>query len=112
MTKQPQISAYDRRAIMRDAHKRFRDGRRLGIDWTFARCLWTAWQAARMRHERDMTGETMRRIAGIIEADLSRRITLVPEIRKGMNDETHPMGFRLSRSDHRRQLADERGAIR
>ena len=26
---------YDRAAIMRDAHKRFRDGKRLGLGWSF-----------------------------------------------------------------------------
>lgn len=40
---------YDRAAIMRDAHKRFRDGKRLGLGWTFGQCLSTAWAAARMR---------------------------------------------------------------
>ena len=75
MRTQPQIPAYDRRAIMRDAHKRFRDGRRLGIDWTFGHCLQTAWRAARIRQERDVTA-TMRRIAGMIDDHLSRRITL------------------------------------
>ena len=37
---------YDRAAIMRDAHKRFRDGKRLGLGWTFGQCLATAWPAA------------------------------------------------------------------
>ncbi|MFO1125730.1 MAG: hypothetical protein U1E25_10865 [Methylocystis sp.] len=27
---------YDRAAIMRDAHKRFGDGKRLGLGWTFS----------------------------------------------------------------------------
>lgn len=40
---------YDRAAVMRDAHKRYRDGVRLGLDWSFGRCLSTAWQAAKMR---------------------------------------------------------------
>lgn len=40
---------YDRAAIMRDAHKRFRDGKRLALDWTFSRCLSTAWAAAKAR---------------------------------------------------------------
>lgn len=40
---------YDRTAIMRDAHKRYRDGKRLGLGWAFGRCLSTAWQAAKMR---------------------------------------------------------------
>lgn len=39
----------DRAAIMRDAHKRFRDGKRLGLGWTFGRCLSTAWAAAKAR---------------------------------------------------------------
>ncbi|MGJ0507631.1 MAG: hypothetical protein ACR652_10960 [Methylocystis sp.] len=40
---------YDRAAIFRDAHKRFRDGQRLGLGWTFGRCLSTAWAAAKIR---------------------------------------------------------------
>lgn len=40
---------YDRAAIFRDAHKRFRDGKRLGLGWTFGRCLSTAWAAAKQR---------------------------------------------------------------
>jgi hypothetical protein len=39
---------YDRAAIMKDAHKRFADGRRLGLGWSFGQCLATAWAAARM----------------------------------------------------------------
>lgn len=39
----------DRAAIMRDAHKRFADGQRLGLDWSFSRCLKTAWAAARIK---------------------------------------------------------------
>ncbi len=111
MTKQPQTCAYDRRVIMRDAHKRFRDGRRLGIDWTFAHCLQTAWRAARIRQERDITA-TMRMIADMIDDHMSRRITLAPEIRKGRIYETHPMGFRLLSPDHRRRMADDGRAIR
>ena len=42
---------YDRAAIMHDAHKRFRDGKRLGLGWTFGQCLSTAWHAAKERHE-------------------------------------------------------------
>jgi hypothetical protein len=42
---------FDRAAIMRDAHKRYRDGKRLGLGWTFGRCLSTAWAAAKMRRE-------------------------------------------------------------
>ena len=42
---------YDRRAVMRDAHKRYRAGLRLNCGWTFAQCLRTAWAAARQRNE-------------------------------------------------------------
>jgi hypothetical protein len=44
--------AYDRAAIMRNAHKRFRDGKRLELGWTFAQCLATAWAAARIQRAR------------------------------------------------------------
>lgn len=41
---------YDRAANMRDAHKRYREGKRLRIGWSFGLCLSTAWQATkRMR---------------------------------------------------------------
>jgi hypothetical protein len=40
---------YDRAAIMGDAHKRFRDSKRLGLGWTFGQCLSTAWAAAKAR---------------------------------------------------------------
>ncbi|GLI94315.1 hypothetical protein [Methylocystis echinoides] len=40
---------FDRAAVMRDAHKRFRDGRRLSLGWSFGQCLATAWQAAKIR---------------------------------------------------------------
>lgn len=78
MTKQPQISAYDRRAIMRKAHREYAASCRRGDGLTFGYWLAYAWRVARDRRQRDMTGETMRMIAGIIEADLSRRITLSP----------------------------------
>ena len=42
---------YDRAAIMRDAHKRYRDGKRLGLGWTFGQCLSTAWRAAIARRK-------------------------------------------------------------
>ena len=50
MRKQP---AFDRAAIMRDAHLRFRQGKRLRMGWSFARCLSTAWQAAKLRRTFD-----------------------------------------------------------
>jgi hypothetical protein len=42
---------YDRAAIMRDAHRRYRDGVRLNLGWSFAQCLRTAWIAAKLRKE-------------------------------------------------------------
>ncbi len=39
----------DRATVTRDAHKRFRAGRRLGLDWSFGRCLITAWAAGKAR---------------------------------------------------------------
>jgi hypothetical protein len=48
---------YDRAAIMRDAHKRFRDGKRLGLDWSFSQCLVTARAAAARRAMTTMTHE-------------------------------------------------------
>lgn len=58
---------YDRSAVMRDAWGRFRDGKRLGLDWDFARCLRVAWTAAKLRREfprreyqsREWTGREM-----------------------------------------------------
>ena len=52
---------YDRAAIMRDAHKRFRDGKRLGLGWSFRQCLATAWAAAKDRRKA-IRGE---RLAGL-----------------------------------------------
>lgn len=40
---------FDRSAIMRDAWKRYRDGQRLGLGWSFGQCLSTAWAAAKIR---------------------------------------------------------------
>ena len=41
----------DRSAIMRDAHKRWRDSKRLQLGWDFSRCLRQAWIAAKLRNE-------------------------------------------------------------
>lgn len=46
---------YSRSAIMKDAHRRYRDGRRLGLGWSFGQSLRTAWAAARL--QRDMLAE-------------------------------------------------------
>ena len=40
---------FDRAAICRDAHVRYRQGKRLGLGWTFSQCMKTAWSAARKR---------------------------------------------------------------
>jgi hypothetical protein len=40
-----------RSAVMRDAHRRYRDGKRLGLGWTFGQCLKTAWAAARLARD-------------------------------------------------------------
>ena len=60
---------YDRAAIMRDAHKRFRDGKRLGLGWTFGQCLSTAWRAAKARRKASMRHCTRRRSTAEIVAD-------------------------------------------
>jgi hypothetical protein len=44
----------DRSAIMQDAHKRFRDGVRLRLGWSFGQCLSTAWAAAKIRRGADL----------------------------------------------------------
>ena len=40
---------YSRSEILRDAHRRYRQGLRLGMGWTFSQCLRTAWAAAKQR---------------------------------------------------------------
>jgi hypothetical protein len=47
---------FDLAAIMRDAWKRFRDGKRLGLGWTFGRCLSTARAAAKIRRANRTAG--------------------------------------------------------
>lgn len=41
----------DKGAVMRDAHRRYRNSLRIGLDFTFAQCLSTAWAAAKMRRD-------------------------------------------------------------
>jgi len=41
----------DRSAIMKDAHRRYRDGKRLGLGWSFGQCLSTSWAAARIARD-------------------------------------------------------------
>jgi len=52
----------DRSAVMRDAWKRFRDGKRLGLGWTFGQCLSTAWAAARERRAAEETRQRAARL--------------------------------------------------
>lgn len=40
---------YDRAAVMRDAHRRYRNGLRHRMGWSFGHCLSTAWAAAKLR---------------------------------------------------------------
>ena len=102
---------FDRRAIMKDAHKRYLSRQHPGeIALPWAECLRRAWQAARIRQERDIHA-TMNRIASMIEDHLSRRIVLPPAIGEGMSNETDCMGFRLLCADNRRRMADGRRAI-
>ena len=65
---------YDRAAIMRDAHKRFRDGKRLGLGWTFGQCLATAWKAAKDRRK-----ATARRFAAYALSATFCRATTAPK---------------------------------
>lgn len=113
MTKQPHKGAggYDRRAIMRKAHREYAASRRRGDGLTFGYWLAYAWRVARDRRRRDMTGDTMRRIAGMIEEDIARQIALAPATGRNMGNETHHLGIYLSCADNRRRMADERGAI-
>ena len=107
MTKKHQSTAvYDRRAIMRKAHREYAASCRRGDGLTFSYWLAYSWRVARDQRQRDVTGETMLLIAGLIEDHVSRRITLAPEIRKGKNHEAAGLGFRLSSPDNRRRMAD------
>ena len=75
----------DRRAIMRDARRRYLSRQRPGeIALPWAECLRRAWQAARIR-KGDDTAATMNRIAIMIEEHLSRRIILPPAIPRDAN---------------------------
>ena len=112
MKKQPQTHTYDRRAIMRKAHREYAASQRRGDGLTFGYWLAYAWRVARDRRQRDMTGDTMRMIAGMIETDLARRITLAPSTGRNRDNEADHMGFRISRADNRRRRADEGRAIR
>lgn len=40
---------YDRKAVMRDAHRQWRQSQRLGLGWTWGKCISRAWEAARGR---------------------------------------------------------------
>lgn len=42
---------YDRAAVMREAHKQWRQSKRLELGWDFARCLRFAWHKAKGKKE-------------------------------------------------------------
>lgn len=52
----------DRKRVMQDAWRRYRDGQRLNMGWDFAHCLRTAWSAERIRVS-DAYQHTYRRAA-------------------------------------------------
>lgn len=112
MTKKHQSThAYDRRAIMRKAHREYAASCRRGDGLTFGYWLAYAWRVARDQRQRDITGETMRMIAGMIEATLSRRIVLAPAIEEGTKHASSPLGFHLSSVAGHRTSCDGRRAI-
>lgn len=68
---------YDRAAVMKDAHKRYRDGKRLGLGWTFSQCLSTAWAAAKIMRAR-LVEITPPRPANVVCVRQSRRGATIP----------------------------------
>lgn len=40
---------YDRRAIMKDAHRQWRSSQRFGLGWSWSKCMSRAWEAAKGR---------------------------------------------------------------
>jgi hypothetical protein len=40
---------YDRKAVMRDAHRQWRQSQRLGLGWSWGKCISRAWEAAKGR---------------------------------------------------------------
>lgn len=81
MKKQPQTYTYDRRAIMRKAHREYADSCRRGDGLTFGYWLAYSWRVARDRRQLEMTAVTMRTISDTIADHLSRRIMLAPVFR-------------------------------
>lgn len=49
MKKRKSKKKYDRKAVMRDAHRQWRLSNRLGLGWTWGKCISRAWEAARGR---------------------------------------------------------------
>ncbi len=78
---------YDRRAIMRKAHREYHASMRRRDGLSFGYWLAYAWRIARDRRKMNDTAATMRRIADMIEDHASRRITLAPEIVAGMKSQ-------------------------
>jgi len=58
---------YDRAVVMRDAHRRYRNGLRHRMGWTFGHCLATAWADAKLRREAEATARTVEIERRIVE---------------------------------------------
>lgn len=52
---------YDRRAIMKDAHRQWRNSQRLDLGWTWSKCVSRAWEAAKGRRVFDMQRNRVQR---------------------------------------------------
>lgn len=80
---------FDKRAIMRDAWKRYRDGQRLNLGWTFGHCLSTAWAAAKLRREWAMERADLER--SLVSNCGGRLLTseVADELREGKTQKEH-----------------------
>ncbi len=52
---------YDRRAIMKDAHRQWRSSQRLGLGWSWGKCVSRAWEAAKGRRVFEMQRHKIQR---------------------------------------------------
>lgn len=51
----------DRRAIMRDAHRQWRNSQRLGLGWSWSKCMSRAWEAAKGRRVFELQRQRVQR---------------------------------------------------
>ena len=51
----------DRRAIMRDAHRQWRNSQRLGLGWSWSNCMSLAWEAAKGRRVFELQRQRVQR---------------------------------------------------